>query len=95
MSEADALEFGNEVIFACAGLRHEPTGTVATFSIVWDGFPYNITIHSPLAGGDGLFREQAAAEERAKIVAWLLETEEIYDWSPPTIAAAIIDQEHL
>jgi hypothetical protein len=33
--------------------------------------------------------------EREKIVAWLLETEEIYDWSPPTIAAAIIDQEHL
>jgi hypothetical protein len=38
---------------------------------------------------------QAAAEERAKIVAWLRENEEIYDWSPPTIAAAIIDQEHL
>ena len=34
-------------------------------------------------------------EERAKIVAWLRENEEIYDWSPPTIAAAIIDQEHL
>lgn len=40
-------------------------------------------------------REQAAAEEREKIVAWLRENEEIYDWSPPTIAAAIIDQEHL
>ena len=36
-----------------------------------------------------------AAEERAKIVAWLRENEEIYDWSPPTIAAAIIDEEHL
>jgi hypothetical protein len=40
-------------------------------------------------------RQNDGAEERAKIVAWLLETEEIYDWSPPTIAAAIIDQEHL
>lgn len=50
MSEADALEFGNEVIFACAGLRHEPTGTVATFSIVWDGFPYDVIIRSALAG---------------------------------------------
>jgi hypothetical protein len=39
--------------------------------------------------------EAGAQQERAKIVAWLLETEEIYDWSPPTIAAAIIDQEHL
>jgi hypothetical protein len=94
MSEADALEFGNEVIFACAGLRHEPTGTVATFSIVWDGFPYNITIHSALAGGDGLFREQAAAEERAKIVAWLRDT--IFNMRvPEDIPAAIEAKEHL
>jgi hypothetical protein len=50
MSEADALEFGNEVIFACAGLRHEPAGTVATFSIVWDGFPYDVIIRAALAG---------------------------------------------
>jgi hypothetical protein len=40
-------------------------------------------------------RQNDGAEERAKIVAWLRENEEIYDWSPPTIAAAIIDQEHL
>ena len=40
-------------------------------------------------------REQAAAEERAKIVAWLRNNPDVYDWSPPTIAAAIIDEEHL
>lgn len=38
---------------------------------------------------------QAALEERAKIVAWLRNNPEVYDWSPPTIAAAIIDEEHL
>ena len=36
-----------------------------------------------------------AAEERAKIVAWLRNNPDVYDWSPPTIAAAIIDEEHL
>lgn len=46
--EVDALEFGSEVIFACSGLRHEPVGTVATFSIVWDGFPYDVTIRAAL-----------------------------------------------
>ena len=40
-------------------------------------------------------REAAAAEERAKIVAWLRNNPDVYDWSPPTIAAAIIDEEHL
>ena len=40
-------------------------------------------------------REQAAAEERAKIVAWLRNNPDVYDWSPPTIAAAIVDEEHL
>jgi hypothetical protein len=39
--------------------------------------------------------EAAAAEERAKIVAWLRNNPDVYDWSPPTIAAAIIDEEHL
>lgn len=40
-------------------------------------------------------REQAEAETVAKIVAWLRENSaEICDWSPPTIAAAIIDREY-
>lgn len=34
-------------------------------------------------------------EERAKIVAWLRNNPDVYDWSPPTIAAAIVDEEHL
>lgn len=42
--QADALDFGNELIFACAGLRHEPIDTEAIFSITWDGFPYDVTI---------------------------------------------------
>ena len=36
-----------------------------------------------------------AKHERAKIVEWLRNNPEVYDWSPPTIAAAIIDEEHL
>ena len=44
--QADALDFGNELIFACAGLRHEPIDTEAIFSITWDGFPYDVTIRA-------------------------------------------------
>ncbi len=46
--QADALDFGNELIFACAGLRHEPIDTEAIFSITWDGFPYDVTIRAAL-----------------------------------------------
>lgn len=44
--QADALDFGNELIFACAGLRHEPVDTEAIFSITWDGLPYDVTIRA-------------------------------------------------
>ena len=46
--QADALDFGNELIFACARLRYEPIGTQAIFSITWDGFPYHVTIRAEL-----------------------------------------------
>lgn len=46
--QTDALDFGNELIFACVGLRHEPIGTEATFSITWDGFPYDVIIRPAL-----------------------------------------------
>lgn len=39
--------------------------------------------------------ENGKESERAKIVAWLRDNPEVYDWSPPTIAAAIVDEEHL
>lgn len=46
--QADALDFGNELIFACARLRHKPIDTEAIFSITWDGFPYDVTIRAAM-----------------------------------------------
>jgi hypothetical protein len=46
--QTDALDFGNELIFACAGLRHAPVETEAVFSVTWDGFPFDVTISSAL-----------------------------------------------
>ena len=42
--QTDALDFGNELIFACAGLRHAPVETEAVFSVTWDGFPFDVTV---------------------------------------------------
>ena len=46
--QADALDFGNELIFACAGLRHKPINTEAIFSITWDGFRYDVTVRAAM-----------------------------------------------
>lgn len=39
-----ATEFGNELIFACAGLRHEPAGTVATFEVTYKGARFDVQV---------------------------------------------------
>jgi hypothetical protein len=56
--QADALDFGNELIFACAGLRHKPIDTEAIFSITWDGFPYDVTIRAALDAAGFEIREK-------------------------------------
>lgn len=44
MTDDTATEFGNELIFACAGLRHEPAGTVATFQVRYKNTLFDVQV---------------------------------------------------
>jgi hypothetical protein len=48
--DVDALDFGYEVICACAGLKGEPVDTLAMLSITWEGLIYDVVIGHRGAG---------------------------------------------